>query len=142
MPQNLYETITEIAKRRGFYWPSFEIYGGQSGFITYGDLGYKLKRNIEETWRHYFTRRQGILELDDPVINPEKVFQASGHLENFKEYSTECTQCGNSFRADHLIEEKTGLENVEAMGAQAIRNLLKEKRGAIRSSKRSPPMLL
>lgn len=123
-PKTKYDTITEIAKRRGFFWPSFEIYGGMSGFTTYGDLGLKLKRNIEQLWREYFIRRQGFLELEAPVINPERVFEASGHLENFKEYSTECIKCGNSFRADHLIEEKTGMENVEAMGGEAIKKLL------------------
>jgi len=125
-PENLYDQITAIAKRRGYYWPSFEIYGGLSGFVTYGDLGTKLKRNIEESWREHFTRRQGFLEIEAPLINPEIVFKASGHLENFKEYSSECTKCGRSFRADHLIEDKTDLENVEAMGGEAIRNLLKE----------------
>ena len=125
-PQTKYDTISEIAKRRGFYWPSFEIYGGMSGYVTYGDLGTKLKRNIEALWKEYFVRSQGFLELDDPIINPERVFEASGHLQSFKEYSAECTQCGRSFRADHLVEEKTGMENVEAMGGDAIKRLLLE----------------
>jgi len=125
-PENLYDQITAIAKRRGFYWPSFEIYGGLSGFVTYGDLGTKLKRNIEESWREHFVRKQGFYEIEAPLINPEIVFTASGHLENFKEYSVECSKCGRSFRADHLIEDKTDLENVEAMGGGAIRSLLKE----------------
>jgi glycyl-tRNA synthetase len=54
------------------------------------------------------------------------VFEASGHLENFKEFSAKCTKCGRSFRADHMIEEKTGMQNVEAMGEAAIKNLLIE----------------
>lgn len=126
-PKTKYDVITEIAKRRGFYWPSFEIYGGMSGFVTYGDLGTKLKRNLESLWKEHFVRKQGFIELEAPVINPERVFQASGHLDHFKEYSTECSQCGQSFRADTLIEEKTGLENVEAMGGEVIRELLLEK---------------
>ncbi len=127
-PRTRYDTISEIAKRRGFFWPSFEIYGGMSGYVTYGDLGTKLKRSIEALWKEYFVRKQGFLELDDPIINPERVFEASGHLENFKEYSAECTQCGRSFRADHLVEEKTGMENVEAMGGEAIKHLMLEHR--------------
>ena len=55
MPQTLTDTITALAKRRGLYWPSYEIYGGQSGYITYGDLGTKLKRNITAHWRRHFT---------------------------------------------------------------------------------------
>jgi glycyl-tRNA synthetase len=123
-PRTKYDTISEIAKRRGFFWPSFEIYGGMSGFTTYGDLGTKLKRNIEQLWREYFVRRQGFLEIDAPVINPERVFKASGHLENFKEYSVECSKCSSSFRADHIIEDQTGLENVEALGEKAIKSMM------------------
>ena len=103
MPKDLPETMNEIAKRRGLYWPSYEIYGGQSGYYTYGDLGTKLKRNIENAWRSHFTRHQNILEIEAPIINPEIVFEASGHIANFREYSSECTKCGTSFRADHLI---------------------------------------
>jgi glycyl-tRNA synthetase len=126
VPRTKYEIITEIAKRRGFYWPSFEIYGGLSGFITYGDLGIKLKRNIEALWREFFVRKQGFLELEAPIINPERIFEASGHLENFKEYSSQCSECAESFRTDTLIEEKTGLENVQAMGDEAIQRLIVE----------------
>ena len=121
-----YDIISEIAKRRGFYWPSFEIYGGLSGFTTYGDLGTKLKENIKTLWKEYFVRKQGFLEIEDPIINPERVFIASGHLDNFKEYSSECTKCSKNFRVDHLIEEKTGLENVESLGEDSIKNLLLE----------------
>ena len=126
MTQSLYDTITALAKRRGLYWPSFEVYGGQSGFVTYGDPGTKLKRNIEDQWRRYFTNHQEILEIEDPLINPAIVFEASGHIENFKEHSTTCTQCGRSFRADHLIEERTGLENIESQGGESIQRLLRE----------------
>jgi glycyl-tRNA synthetase len=123
---SVYEKITEIAKRRGFFWPSFEIYGGLSGFFTYGDLGTKLKRNIEMAWREFFVRSQGFLELDAPLINSSRVFEASGHLEHFKEHMVECNKCVRSFRADHIIEEKTEIENVEAMGGDEIKKLLRE----------------
>jgi glycyl-tRNA synthetase len=123
---NTYDAITAIAKRRGYYWPSYEIYGGLSGYITYGDLGAKLKRNIENSWRSYFTHQQHVLEIDAPIINPSIVFEASGHIANFRDYSTECTSCGRNYRADHLIEEKTKMDNVEAMGGDAIKRLLKK----------------
>jgi glycyl-tRNA synthetase len=123
---NIYETITEIAKRRGFFWPSFEIYGNIAGFTTYGDVGVKLKRNIEAQWREYFVRRQGFFEIEDPIVNSSKVFESSGHLANFKEYASSCSQCGRGFRADHLIEEKTGMEHVETQGGDAIKRLLEE----------------
>ncbi len=121
---NIYEMLTEIAKRRGFFWPSFEIYGNIAGFTTYGDVGVKLKRNIEALWRESFVRRQGFFEIDDPIVNSSKIFEASGHLANFKEYAATCSQCGRSFRADHLIEERTGMEHVEALGGETIKKLL------------------
>jgi glycyl-tRNA synthetase len=122
----IYDRITEIAARRGFFWPSFEIYGGLSGFVTYGSLGVKLKRNIEAAWRESFVRPHGFLELDDPVINPQRIFEASGHLEHFKEYMVECGLCARGHRADHLIEEQMKLENVGAMGGDEILRLLNE----------------
>lgn len=124
----MYEKILEIASRRGFFWPSFEIYGGLSGFITYGDIGTKFKRNIEDLWRTFFIKPQIILEIDDPIINPEKVFSASGHLEHFKEYLVECSVCSNVYRADHLVEEQLKIEHAEALGSKKIINLLKESR--------------
>lgn len=123
---NVYETLTEIAKRRGYFWSSFEIYGGVAGYVTYGDFGVKLKRNIEALWREHFIRKQGFFEIDDPITNISKVFEASGHLANFKEYAAACSQCGRGFRADHLIEEKMSMEHVEALGGDAIKRLLVE----------------
>jgi len=104
--QDLYGKIVEIAKRRGFFWPSFELYGGVGGFYTFGDLGTKLMKNIETRWRNLFIRRQGFLEISDNVITPSRVFEASGHVEHFKEYLVECSSCGRRFRADHIIEEQ------------------------------------
>ncbi len=59
--------------------------GELSGFIDYGPLGIGLRRKIEEKWRDFFIRREGILELDTPIIVPERVFEASGHVEHFKD---------------------------------------------------------
>ena len=53
--RELHEAIMELARRRGFFWPSFEIYGGLRGFYTYGNLGTKLKRNIEKAWTRLFS---------------------------------------------------------------------------------------
>lgn len=125
--RELHEAIMELARRRGFFWPSFEIYGGLRGFYTYGNLGTKLKRNIEKAWRRFFVDPHGFLELDTPVLNPLRVFKASGHLEHFKDVMVECFKCHRVFRADHLIEEEAGLEYVEAMGEEAIKRLLREK---------------
>ena len=105
--------INELARRRGFFWQSYEIYGGVSGFVTYGFLGARLKQNIEKKLRELFVNKLGIIEIDAPIIAPAKVFEASGHVEHFKEPMVECLKCGRRFRADHLLQEKTQLSETE-----------------------------
>jgi glycyl-tRNA synthetase len=100
-----YTVINELAKRRGFFWQSYEIYGGVSGFVTFGSLGTRLKQNIERKLRELFVNQLGILEIESPIITPSKVFEASGHLDSFKEPMIECRKCKRRFRADHLLQE-------------------------------------
>jgi glycyl-tRNA synthetase len=108
-----YEKISELARRRGFFWPSYEIYGGVSGFISWGPLGSIMKRKIEDKFRELFLRRLGLYELESPVITPERVFKASGHIKHFKEPMVECTKCKRRFRADHLLQELAKLSSQE-----------------------------
>lgn len=108
-----FTAINELAKRRGFFWPSFEIYGGSGGFVTYGPLGTRLKQNVEAKLRELFVKKIGIYEMESSVIAPGKVFEASGHVDHFKEPMIECQSCQTRFRADHLLEEK-GISSAEA----------------------------
>jgi glycyl-tRNA synthetase len=105
--------VNELAKRRGFFWSSFEIYGGSGGFVTYGPLGARLKQNVEARLRELFVKKIGIYEMESSVIAPGKVFEASGHVDHFKEPMVECQNCHTRFRADHLLEEK-GISSAEA----------------------------
>jgi len=124
-----YELLAELARRRGFFWSSSEIYGGVSGFIDYGPLGIGLRRKIEEKWRDFFIRQEGLLELDTPVIVPEKVFQASGHVEHFKDPVVECLACRRSYRADHLLKERADIEGelltLEEMDEEIRKNIVR-----------------
>ena len=104
-PCDRFAAVNELARRRGFYWQSFEIYGGVGGFVTYGPLGARLKLNIENKLRQLFVNQLGILEMESSVIAPGKVFEASGHVDHFKEPMVECQKCHKRFRADHLLEE-------------------------------------
>jgi glycyl-tRNA synthetase len=106
--------INELARRRGFFWQSYEIYGGVSGFATYGPLGARLKQNIERKLRELFVNKIGILEIESPIIAPAKVFEASGHIDHFKEPMVECKKCKKRFRADHLLEEIAKIDECEA----------------------------
>jgi glycyl-tRNA synthetase len=108
-----FTAINELAKRRGFFWPSFEIYGGSGGFVTYGPLGSRLKQNVEAKLREFFVKKIGIYEMESSIIAPGKVFEASGHVDHFKEPMVECQNCHQRFRADHLLEEK-GISSAQA----------------------------
>ena len=121
-----HKLLSETARRRGFFWGSFEIYGGLSGFLDLGPLGVGLKRQIEDTWRQFFLQRHGFVEVSTPIITPHKVLEASGHVENFKDPMTECTNCKRRFRADQLVKEATGLET-EGMSLEQLGALLKER---------------
>lgn len=123
------EKIMELAKRRGFFWPSFEIYGGVSGFFTYGHLGAALKRRVEDKFRAFYIRPLGILEIESSVIMPGKVFEASGHLDHFKEPMVECIKCKRKFRADHLLQEQAGMSDVETekLNLQELMNEIQKR---------------
>ena len=108
-----FTALNELARRRGFFWQSFEIYGGSGGFVTYGPLGARLKQNIEAKLREIFVKRIGIYEMESSIIAPSKVFEASGHVDHFKEPMVECQNCHTRFRADHLLEDK-GISSAEA----------------------------
>ena len=126
-PKDKYEIISEMGKRRGYFWPSYEIYGGVGGFITYGPLGASLKRRLEDKFRCFYLQPLAILEVDTPVITPRNVLEASGHVENFKEPTVECAKCKNKFRADHLLQEfgKMTDTETEKLTLQNVVNELK-----------------
>jgi glycyl-tRNA synthetase len=106
-----YELISELARRRGFFWPSYEIYGGAGGFITYGHLGAVLKQRIEAKFRDFFIKPLNIIEMESSVITPARVFEASGHVKAFREPMTECGKCGKWFRTDHLLQEQAKMSD-------------------------------
>ncbi len=97
--------LMALCKRRGFIYPSFEIYGGVAGMFDYGPLGCVLKNNIVNTWRHIYKGREGFIEIDSETVNPKDVFKASGHIDNFADLITYCTKCQAPFRADHMVKE-------------------------------------
>ncbi|MFH0929597.1 MAG: glycine--tRNA ligase [Candidatus Aenigmatarchaeota archaeon] len=119
------EKIEQIAKMRGFIYPSAEIYGGLSGFYDFGHLGFKLKTKIENFWREFFLKQDDIIEIKSTTIAPESVFRASGHLDSFVDPLTQCKKCKGMFRTDTLIEEKTG-KFVEGMITEELTKVIKE----------------
>ena len=119
------EKVVELARRRGFFWPSFELYGGVSGFYDFGPLGSILKHKIIRKWREYFVVREGFFEIDSPTLTPEEVLKASGHVEHFLDTMTECQKCGEAFRAVDLAYERTG-KDIEGMPKLEMERFIKK----------------
>jgi glycyl-tRNA synthetase len=106
----MYDRILDISKRRGIAYPSFEIYGGVSGFYDYGPVGSRIKNNIEEHLRRCYLIDEGCLEVQCPTLSPEDMWIASGHVGSFTDLMTECMKCGEAYRADHLIDKQLGIK--------------------------------
>ena len=118
--------LAELARRRGFFFPANQAYGGVAGFYTYGPRGAALKRHVEDAWRNRFTLEEGNLEIETPTITPEAVLAASGHLEDFDDMLVDCAACGESHRADHLVEDATGMEDAETLPTAEMEALIRE----------------
>src|SRR3989344_1206819 len=101
------EEMAVFCKKKGFVYPSSEIYGGFSGFFDYGHLGVELKNNIKARWwKAFVQQREDIVGIDGSIITHPSVWKASGHLDGFADVMVECRKCGSRFRADQLIEDK------------------------------------
>ena len=99
-PTNVLDTIVSLCKRRGFVYPSGEIYGGTRSAWDYGPLGVELKENVKrQWWRSMVTTRDDVVGLDSSVILPTKTWEASGHLKTFSDPLVECQSCHKRFRA-------------------------------------------
>ncbi len=115
--------VEQLAKRRGFFWQSAEIYGGLRGFYDYGPMGASLKRNFENIWRNYFLGLdENFWEIEGSQIMPQRVFEASGHLKNFNDPLCECKKCKGRFRADSLLEKSE--EDLEGLTPEELTKLI------------------
>ena len=98
-----FDTIVNLAKKRGFVFQSSEIYGGIRSAYDYGPLGAQLLRNVKDQWwRSMVQMRDDIVGIDSAVIQSPKVWVASGHLASFSDALVECRECHNLFRLDKL----------------------------------------
>jgi glycyl-tRNA synthetase len=97
------DEITALAKRRGFIFPSSEIYGGIGGFFDYGPLGAILKRNVKNAWwREMVELRDDVVGFDSSIVMHPQTWVASGHVAAFHDKLVDCRNCKHRFRADHL----------------------------------------
>jgi glycyl-tRNA synthetase len=102
------QSIVSWAKRRGFVFPSSEIYGGMQGFYDFGPLGVEMKKNLKNLWWDWMTKKHdNILGIDGAIITNPRVWEASGHIKSFVDPLSECKKCHHRFKSDDLI----GAEN-------------------------------
>jgi glycyl-tRNA synthetase len=103
MPASDLEQVVNLCKRRGFVFPSAEIYGGFRSSYDYGPLGSLMLRNVKEAWvRSMVQQRDDVVLIDAAILGPPQVFEASGHLSNFSDPLVDCTVCNRRFREDQL----------------------------------------
>ena len=113
------QDIVSLCKRRGYIFPSSEIYGGVNAVFDYGPLGVEFKNNVKRAWWDAMTRqRDDVVGLDASIIMARRVWQASGHEEVFTDPLVDCTNCKARFRADHVIEEQGNLDTCPNCGAK------------------------
>jgi glycyl-tRNA synthetase len=101
-----FDTLVSLCKRRGFVFPSSEIYGGIGGFWDYGPLGVEMKNNIKRAWWQAMVQeRDDVVGIDASIIMNPKVWEASGHVAVFADPMVDCKNCKHRFRADHLTSD-------------------------------------
>jgi glycyl-tRNA synthetase len=120
------DKIVAFCKRRGFVYQSSEIYGGIRSSYDYGPLGVEMKRNIkEEWWRHMVHMREDMVGLDSAIIMHPKVWEASGHTATFNDMLVESRTSKRRYRADHLIEDATGID-AEGLSPEQLTKIIQE----------------
>ncbi|MBW8824857.1 MAG: glycine--tRNA ligase [Acidobacteria bacterium] len=103
-----FENVVNLCKRRGFVFPSAEIYGGFRSAYDYGPLGVLLLRNVQEAWwRSMVQLRDDVVGLDASILSPPAIWEASGHLQNFTDPLVDCRNCKERYRLDQLDDPTT-----------------------------------
>ena len=138
MPANDLEQIVNLCKRRGFVYPSAEIYGGFRSSYDYGPLGSLMLRNVRESWlREMVQKRDDVVLIDAAILGPPQVFEASGHLANFSDPLVDCRECKQRFREDHL-EDRSVCPNCKVKNsltdARAFNLMFKTYAGPVEGS--------
>ncbi|HQC00273.1 MAG TPA: glycine--tRNA ligase [Methanospirillum sp.] len=102
---DVFDNVMDLAKRRGFVWPTTECYGSVAGFIDYGPLGTLVKRRVEDLWRQFYVISEGYYEIECPTIGQEAMYIASGHVKGFSDKMCQCPACNEYLRADHIAQD-------------------------------------
>ncbi len=130
--QNNLEKIVSLAKRRGFVFPSSEIYGGFPAVYDFGPYGVELANNIKKEWWRAMTQlRDDVVGLDSAIFMNPKIWEASGHVKGFSDPLTECRKCHSRLRLDALLEE-AGIFADEKMTEDEINQIFEDNKQKIK----------
>lgn len=120
------EKIVSLCKRRGFIYPSSEIYGGFAAVYDFGPYGVELEKNLKDAWwKEMVQSREDIVGLDAAIFMHPKVWEASGHVDGFSDPLTECKKCHQRLRVDHLLED-LGVRADEKMSLDEINKIFEK----------------
>lgn len=123
------EEVVALAKRRGFVYPSSDIYGGMANTWDFGPLGTLLKNNIRDFWwKRFVLSREDMVGLDASIFLSPKVWEASGHVAGFTDSLIECKNCHSRTRADHLIEDNLKDIKVEGLPSEELDKIIKKNK--------------
>ncbi|MDD2935550.1 MAG: glycine--tRNA ligase [Candidatus Pacebacteria bacterium] len=133
--QNKMDKIISLAKRRGFVYPSSEIYGGFAGVYDFGPMGVELENNIKSHWWKWMVqRRSDIVGLDSSIFMTPRIWEASGHTTGFSDPMAECKECNTRIRVDKALEE-IGITADEKMSEEDINKLFEDNKDKIKCPK-------
>ncbi|HRN96719.1 MAG TPA: glycine--tRNA ligase [Candidatus Levybacteria bacterium] len=122
-----FQKVVALAKRRGFAFPSSDLYGGMANTWDLGPVGTLLKNNLRDSWWKFFVLdREDIVGIDASIFLNPKVWEASGHVAGFTDALIDCRNCKNRTRADHLIEDVLPDKKVEGLTTQQLDEIIKE----------------
>lgn len=123
------EEIIALAKRRGFFYPSSEIYGGLANTWDFGHYGTLLKNNLRDLWWKFFVlQRDDMVAVEASIFLNSKVWEASGHVAGFTDVLIDCRECHYRTRADHLIENNIKDIKVEGLPLEKLTSIIKENK--------------
>ncbi|MHC1716449.1 MAG: glycine--tRNA ligase [Candidatus Dojkabacteria bacterium] len=130
------EKITSLCKRRGIIYQNSEIYGGIGGFYDYGPVGVEMKNNLKKYWwKNIVDKRENVVGIDGAIITHPKVWEASGHIENFGDKAVECKKCHQRFRPEDIEEACPNCKGTDFTEPRLYNILFQTEVGVLEDSK-------
>lgn len=130
------DSIISLCKRRGIIFPNSEIYSGIGGFYDYGPVGVEMKNNLKKYWwKNMVSKRENVVGIDGTIITHPKVWEASGHVQNFGDEVVECKKCHQRFRPEDIQEKCPNCASVDFTEPRSYNLLFSTEVGVLENAK-------